>query len=130
MVSDGKRIGFFATREEVNAEPEFWTVVLDGRELTLVTVQHASEPPAYSSGSFPQWLSEDRITFYWNEGIWSMRADGSELGPLAPIGGGRILGKAPSISLGSGKVAFVVKGCINCGRIAILNVADNSVIVK
>jgi hypothetical protein len=59
-----------------------------------------------------------------------MRADGSELGPLGPIGGGRILGKAPSISLASGKVAFVVKGCINCGRIAILNVADNSVIVK
>jgi Tol biopolymer transport system component len=132
---DGSRIAFFATRLERLAEPDFWIMTAQGQELHKVAELRYPEA-AFRSVSLPQWLSDDRIAFYWEEAIWSMRADGSELERLTPREMTPSLLKAPSISRVGHRMAFVVReypaGLLGqrISRIALLDLADKSLITK
>jgi len=132
---DGERIGFFATEEEQDAEPEFWILTLETRELERIVALPASEG-RFSSGSYPQWLSESEILFYSDRALWSMRVDGSAPQRLTPGGLTIYLGRAPVVSPISHEMAFVTKEWFSvtsgahASRIAILDLMDGQLDVK
>jgi Tol biopolymer transport system component len=134
---DGSRILFFAGQEERLSEPVLWSLTVKDKVLSKVTELHRPNPQPGDMALFPEWLNDGRIGFYWNDAIWSIRPDGSELERLSPEEVRLLLTKAPSFSIAGNRMALIVhesSGGIGgrqlISRLALLDLADKSLVIK
>ena len=134
---DGSRILFFAGQEERLSEPVLWSLTVKDKVLSKVTELHRPNPQPGDMALFPEWLNDGRIGFYWNNAIWSIRPDGSELERLTPENVLFLLTKAPSVSIASNRMALVVHessegigGRQLISRLALLDLVDKRLVIK
>ena len=99
----GEQIAFFIGDDTVDGTPELWTVRPDGSELRqeLVLPEHPDVPFSYAG--YALWLpGTARLIFVWDNELWSINVDGTDLEPL--VGGVMVPAERPTASLDGSKL--------------------------